>query len=293
VRLLSAVHDAGFVVSSSWPSRTESANTGVSSIKVTVTIGCRVAASQRGVAPAAQVDQEAQQVVAERVAGWEADGLALPDQLMASYGPAMEVYGRYSQVLLPDGEAGIERYLVLARKAVREAHRMKLDTLPLETFDPATRFAVFWLRSYGRTLVPKGEARFSAQADGLRITDIRAGMLNESKGSYRLTLEPPRSIDGRSPVFDVVRAMAGAWADGGLDAVAGVLRDAERSAGDEQVWAVVKDLAGHLPESDRDGRRLTAIIRNAITIKAQAAAWESRLAADSARQGEQLELMDL
>src|SRR5262249_29980702 len=46
-RLLSALHDAGFVVTSSWPSRTESANTGVASIKVTVTIACRVALGHR------------------------------------------------------------------------------------------------------------------------------------------------------------------------------------------------------------------------------------------------------
>ena len=45
-RLLGALHDAGFVVTCSWPSRTETANTGVASIKVTVTIGCRVASAE-------------------------------------------------------------------------------------------------------------------------------------------------------------------------------------------------------------------------------------------------------
>jgi len=298
VRLLTALTQAGFVVSSSWPSRTEQATTGVSSVRVTITIGCRVAEPKRSPATAEQVDREVQAVVASRVPGWEQDGLALPDQLMASYGPAMEVYGRYSRVVLPDNsEAGIERYLVLARNAVREAHKMKLDTLPLETFDAITRFAVFWLRSYGRTLVPKGEARFSAQADGLRIGDVRTGLLseNKSKGTYRLTLDPPRTISGNSSTFDVARAMAAAWDDGGLDAVAGVLRAAERTPGDEQVWAVVKDLAGHLPDSDQDGRRLTAIVRNESAIKAQATAWAARVAADDeARRahGQQLELID-
>jgi putative DNA methylase len=279
VRLLSALHEAGFVVSSSWPSRTESANTGVSSIKVTVTIGCRLALQSRPVATAAQVDHEAREAVIARVPGWERDGLALPDQLMASYGPAMEIYGRYSEVLQPNGdEAGIERYLVLARAAVRDAHKMKLDTLPLETFDAITRFAVFWMRSYGRMLVPKGEARFSAQADGLSLRDIRAGLLQESKGSFRLTFDAPKPLDGSSPVFDVVRAMAHQWAIGGMDTVAAVLRTAERAPDDEQVWAVVHDLIHHLPESDKDGRRLTAIARNATAIKSQAAAWQSALA---------------
>ena len=66
------------------------------------------------------------------------DGLALPDQLMAAYGPAMEVYGRYAQVLRPDGSTpALEHYLTLARKAVRDATALRLDELPLDTFDAA------------------------------------------------------------------------------------------------------------------------------------------------------------
>ena|SRR5664280_48489 len=45
--------------------------------------------------------------------------------------------------------------------------------LPLETFDAPTRFAVFWQRLYARTAVPKGEARFLAQADNLRLETTR------------------------------------------------------------------------------------------------------------------------
>ena len=110
-RLLGALHDAGFVVTSSWPSRTETANTGVASIKVTVTIGCRVARPDRPVATAGQVDREVLAEVKRRVREWDRDGLALPDQLMAAYGPAMEVYGRYAQVLRPDGSTPRARAL--------------------------------------------------------------------------------------------------------------------------------------------------------------------------------------
>ena len=124
-RLLGALHDAGFVVTSSWPSRTETANTGVASIKVTVTIGCRVARPDRPVATAGQVDRE---VARRGEASGSASGIGTawpsPDQLMAAYGPAMEVYGRYAQVLQPDGSTPpLEHYLTLARTAVRDATR--------------------------------------------------------------------------------------------------------------------------------------------------------------------------
>ena len=188
-RLLGALQTAGFVVTSAWPSRTESANTGVASIKVTITIGCRVAPERRLLGVAAQVDREVSDAVAERVRQWDADNLALEDQLMASYGPAMEVYGRHSRVLNPDGtDADLDRYLNIARRTVRDAMRLRVDELPLETFDATTRFAVFWLRAKGRAEVPKGEARFFAQADELRLEDLRDRILAESPAGFRLRL---------------------------------------------------------------------------------------------------------
>lgn len=267
LRLLSALRDAGFVVTSSWPSRTETSNTGVASIKVTVTIGCRVAAFKRPVATVAQVDREVTIAVKAAVRQWDADGLALTDQLMAAYGPAMEVYGRYSTVLSPRGdEAGLDRYLTLARAAVRDATSLKLDQLPLETFDAPTRFAVFWQRLYGRVDVPKGEARFLAQADNLRLEDLRGPLLIESKSGFKLRFDAPATVTQSTSSFEVARAMAGAWDDGGTEAVATVMASADRQANDAYLWAVVGDIVQQLPASDPVAKALTAVQRNAGTI---------------------------
>lgn len=267
LRLLGALRDAGFVVTSSWPSRTETAATGVASIKVTVTIGCRVAAPQRPIATVAQVDREVTTTVKAAVRQWDADGLALTDQLMAAYGPAMEVYGRYSRVLSPTGEeAGLDRYLTLARAAVRDATALKLDQLPLETFDAPTRFAVFWQRLYGRTDVPKGEARFLAQADNLRLEELRGALLSESKSGFKLKLDAPNAVTPASSSFEVARAMAQAWDDGGTEAVAGVMATADRQANDAHLWAIVAEIVRQVPASDPVGRALTAVQRNAGTI---------------------------
>jgi putative DNA methylase len=266
-RLLGALQSAGFVVTSAWPSRTESGNTGVASIRVTVSIGCRVAPAKRPLGMASEVDREIVQGVMERVRQWDADGLALEDQLMASYGPAMEVYGRYSRVLNPDGsDAGLDRYLTIARRAVRDAMRLRVDELPLETFDAITRFAVFWLRAKGRTEVPKGEARFFAQADELRLGDLRQRILAESKAGFKLRLDNPGPVTSAASVVEVVRAMAHAWDDGGTEAVAEVIGRAGREASDQHVWAVVGDLANHLPASDKTAKALAGIKRTSSTI---------------------------
>lgn len=271
-RLLGALHDAGFIVTSSWPSRTETASTGVASIKVTVTIGCRVAPTLRPVATAAQVDREVEEAVASAVRGWEADGLALDDQLMASHGPAMEVFGRYSSIMKPDGsQADLDRYVTLARSAVRDATALKLDELPLETFDSATRLAIFWHRLYGRNDVPKGEARFLAQADGLRLEEIRGPLMIESKKGFRLRLDGPPQVRAASSTFEVVRAMAAAWNDGGTESVARVIARAERQPNDPHLWAVVGELVRQLQPSDTVAKALSAVQRNATSIGTLAA----------------------
>jgi putative DNA methylase len=267
-RLLAALHDAGFVVTSSWPSRTESANTKVASVKVTITIGCRVAPMGREAATAAQVDREIADAIRPQVRNWTQDGLALADQMMAAYGPAMEVYGRYSTVIQPDGEsAPLERYLTLARRCVREATALRLDRIPIETFDAITRFAVFWMRVHGRTVVAKGEAIFLAQVDGLRLEDVRGKLLAESGKGFRLILDPPASVGPGSAEFDVARALAGAYISGGTEAASLVLAQWERPVDDEHLWAVIGDLAAQLPPSDTIAKALVALQRNTSTIK--------------------------
>lgn len=266
-RLLGALQTAGFVVTSDWPSRTESANTGVASIKVTMTIGCRVAPAERPVGVAGQVDREVADAVTERVRQWDADGLALEDQLMASYGPAMEVYGRHSQVLNPDDtDADLDRYLKIARRSVRDAMRLRVDELPLETFDPVTRFAVFWLRAKGRAEVPKGEARFFAQADELRLDDLRGRILAESPAGFRLRLDEPGKVGPESSTFEVVRAMAHAWEVGASEAVAAVIASAGREPTDQHLWAVVADLTRQIPSADGLAKALAGIKRVSNTV---------------------------
>jgi adenine-specific DNA methylase len=266
-KLLAALHEAGYVVTSSWPSRTESANTGVASIRVTVTIGCRVAAEGRPVATAAEVDRDATELVKQRVPGWNRDGLALGDQMMAAYGPVMEVYGRYSSVIEPDGTiASVDRYLTLARRAVREATALRLESLPLETFDSMTRFAFMWMKLHGRTLVPKGEARFLAQADSLRIEDIRGHLVSESSTGFRLVLDPPKALWPESALFDVARAMIGGYIEAGSDGASTALAQSERPPDDEHLWALIGWLANELPASDPVAKAVAAIVRNGGTI---------------------------
>lgn len=270
-RLLSALTEAGFVVTSSWPSRTETAVTGVATISVTVSIGACVAPANRPIGIAAQVDSEVIAEVKRRCRGWDTDGLALEDQLMASYGAALQVVGAYSKVIQPDGRGvSLEHYMTLARRAVRDAVALRLDELPLDTFDPHTRFAVFWHEVHGRIDVPKGEARFFAQSDGLRVEELRGPILTETKAGFRLRHDAPDQLTPASSAYEVVRGMIAAWS-AGTEPVAACLTAAERSPVDVHVWALVDWLAAKLPKSDPAAVALAAIKRNRGSIQASAA----------------------
>lgn len=270
-RLLSALTDAGFVVTSSWPSRTETAVTGVATISVTVSIGARVAAPGRPVGIAAQVDSDVIASVKERCRDWDKDGLALEDQLMASYGAALQVVGRYERVISPNGTTvPLENYMTLARKAVREAIALRLDEQPLEVFDPHTRLAVFWHEIHGRDVVPRGEARFFAQSDELRLEELRGPLLEETRAGFRLRHDKPDRLTPASSAYEVVRAMAAAHGQG-TDTVAECLATADKVPTDPQVWALVDWLATKLPPSDPVAVALAAIKRGRGTIQASAA----------------------
>jgi putative DNA methylase len=270
-RLLAALTDAGFVVTSSWPSRTETAVTGVATISVTVSIGARVAPVNRPIGLAAQVDAEVVAEVKERCRGWDADGLALEDQLMASYGAALQIVGRYRTVITPDGgTVSLKHYMELARRAVRDAVALRLDELPLETFDPRTRLAIFWHEVYGRIDVPKGEARFFAQSDGLRIEELRGPLLAEMKAGFRLRHDAPERLTPASSVYEIVRGMAAAW-PAGTDAVAACIMTADRSPIDAHIWALVDWLTTKLPTPDPVALALAAVKRNRGSVQAAAA----------------------
>jgi hypothetical protein len=175
-------------------------------------------------------------------------------------------------VITPSGaDVPLEHYMGLARRAVRDAVALRLDDLPLDTFDAFTRLAVFWHELYGRNDVPKGEARFFAQSDELRLDDLRGPILAESKKGFSLRHDGPDKITPSSSTYELVRGMAAAWSQG-TDAVGAVIAAAERTATDAHVWAIVNWLATKIPASDVVAKQLAAIQRNRGTVQAATSA---------------------
>jgi putative DNA methylase len=262
-RFLRSVAAADLVLTGSWPARTEASNgAGSANIVTTLTMACRRAPTGRPVGKAHLVEAEVRAEIKARVPTWDAAGLAPTDQLMASAGPAMEVAGRYEQILNHLGEpVDPAHYLVVARRAVEEAAAVVIEHLPLETFDVRTRFALSWARLYRRSVAAKSEARWQALAADVP-GDALKGILEDADKGVRLSYA--KSWKGTptetSATIDVAMAMAKAWPDG-LDSVAEVLVAAGRDTADNYLWAAIGYLSTLLPEADPDAVAWTSLVR--------------------------------
>ena len=263
-RLLSALTEAELVLTGSWPAKTEAGGQqGKANIVTTLTMSCRPAPPSRKSGRANLVEAEVRREVKDRVPKWQVAGLALPDQRMASAGPAMEVAGRYSEVLDTLGKPVLlDRYLLVARRAVDDAAAIEIDHLPLETFDARTRFALSWARDYGRDLAAKSEGRWQALAWDLDMSRLKGVLADLDKG-FRLAFasECKEAVNEESQVIDIAMSMARAWSDG-LDAVGQVLTAARREPDDPYLWAAMTYLSSRLPEADPDAMAWTGLVRS-------------------------------
>src|ERR687891_107836 len=167
-----------------------------------------------------------------------------------SSGP-MEVFGRYSSILAPDGTAeGLDRYLTLARQAVRVRHDAHAGPAP--PGDLRRPHSVRGVLGYGSTAAS--------------IEDVRDDLLTETKAGFKLRPAAPETASTAASTFEVARAVAAAWTAGGTEAVAAAIAATDREPHDRHLWAVVGDLVARLPAADPTAKALTAVQRNVVAI---------------------------
>ena len=271
-RVLTAVSDAGLVLTGSWPASTEKGGRQEGEyIDNTIMMACRAASPNRPVGDVRRVDDEVRSEIARRVPEWTADGLADSDQRMAAIAPAMEVVGRYSEVRDFTGvPVPIQHFLGLAHKAVEEAANVRIDKFRLTDFDERTRFAISWARQHGRRVAAASEARWQRLSYDMSEGEVE-GIIAKEKGGSRLAYGEEASsrlsLHPSSAVIDIALAVAAEGRSLSDIAVALHLLDREN---DEMLWAAMSELARLVGESDRDGQTWAWAVRNRQLICGQA-----------------------
>lgn len=161
--LINAIFAAGFTVDSTWPIDTElttALKADLSALSSSIVVSCR----PRIVGSAASfkdVRKEIEKIVEESIKRFWDYGFRGADLIVACYGPAVGVFGKYERVEKADGTpVEIPELLELARKAARDAiaGEFKGDNL-------STLYYV-WANLYGAAEQAWDDARLVVQIGG-------------------------------------------------------------------------------------------------------------------------------
>ena len=221
-RMLQGLVDAGLMITSTWPMRTEQRgglrSHGRNALASSVVIACRPRPADAPVATLGEFQAALRRELARAMKVLLHSGIAPVDLEQAAIGPGMTVFSRYAKVVGADGRAvAVRKALELINKALDEIREQEEGDLDVET-----RFAVSWFAEFGSDWGPFGRAEDLARAKNVSVEGlVQAGIVASVPGKVRLLrpdeLDPewdPRS-DTRLTVWEVTHQLLRRLQSGG------------------------------------------------------------------------------
>jgi putative DNA methylase len=210
VTFLEAVLRAGFVLTGTWPVRTEyTGNLKVArnALASSVVLVCRKRLPDASIISRREFQRELNAVLPEaldemtRGAGEDRSPVAPVDLSQAIIGPGMAVFSKYSAVLEADGSP----------MSVRTALQLINRFLAEDDFEADTQLCLHWFEQHGWDAGRFGDADTLSRAKGTSVDGLReAGVLEAGGGSVRLLRwsEYPAGWDprqdARKPVWETL-----------------------------------------------------------------------------------------
>lgn len=265
--LLEAVISAGWVITATWPLRTESAtrmrSIGSNALASSIVLALRPrdesaqATTRRGFLAALKSR------LPDALREMQQGAIAPVDLAQSTIGPGMAVFSSYSKVVEADGSSmSVKTALALINQALDEVLAEQDGDL-----DADTRFCLKWYSQYGWAEKAFGEADVLARATNTSVDGLaRGGVLTSRAGRVRLL--PPQELpamwdpdaDERLSVWEATMHLARVLDAGGLEA-AGALMP---RVGQRVDLETVQRLAYRLYEFTQSTRRSDALLFNAL-----------------------------
>lgn len=204
--LFTALIQSGFTITATWPIKTESENSlhqaKKNAAQSTVFLVARKRVPDAGTgyfdrAMQAEIRQRAESA-ADRL---QKEGLNAVDQLVGSFGPALEVYSRYAEVRTDTGdEVGVHRAIDIASDAVSNWRIQQLAARGLQGVEAEGRFALLCWDVLGAAEFRFNEAKLLGHAVGMGVENLVAAGLVARKADKINILSAkdrrrPRAID--------------------------------------------------------------------------------------------------
>ena len=191
--LFSALIEAGFTITATWPVKTDSQHSlhiaNKNAAESSVLLVARKREPDAGRAYFTESMREEirarARASAERL---QQEGLNAIDQLVGSFGPAMEVFSRHDEVRYDTGgTVPIGLALDEAAEAISEWRLEQLSTRGLEGVEPEGRFALLYWDVLGAAEVRFNEAKLLGHAVGMDVQDlVAAGLVTKESDKVKM-----------------------------------------------------------------------------------------------------------
>ncbi|RMG44915.1 MAG: DUF1156 domain-containing protein, partial [Acidobacteria bacterium] len=276
--LINALFEAGLTVTATYPIDTERGNRMValdaSALESSITVICRpreagAAASFR------QVRQEIERVVAESVHRFFEYGLRGADLIVACYGPAVGVFGRYERVERADGTpVKVPELLELVKEAALRAIAGEFQG------DTLSRLYFVWASLYGVSEQAWDDARILVQigGDSEDAMDVarRHGLFVVNGAKCRLALIKDRAErrhigeDAGAPLIDQLHRAMLLWKEERRADLVRYLSDHDL-LDHVPFWKLAQALFEVLPRGGEDRKLISALLseREALRLEAK------------------------
>ena len=203
--LFTALISSGFTITATWPVKTESEHSLHQAKKNAAQSTVFLVARKRDPDAGTGYFDRAMQAEIRRRAESAADrlqkeGLNAVDQLVGSFGPALEVYSRYAEVRTDTGdEVGVDRAIDIASDAVSNWRIQQLAARGLEGVEAEGRFALLCWDVLGAAEFRFNEAKLLGHAVGMDVSQlVAAGLVTRSSDKIKIlsaSRPPPEQGD--------------------------------------------------------------------------------------------------
>lgn len=227
--MLSAIIQAGFAITGTWPMRTEMANrsiaSGTNALASSIVLVCRKRAIDAPMCTRRDFINTLKRELKPALQKLQASNIAPVDLAQSAIGPGMGVYSRYSKVLEADGTP-------MSVRAALQIINQELDLYFNEQngeLDKESRFCVELYTQCAFNDIKFGEADVLARAKNTSVDKLRAdGVMYSEKGVVHLLTreEIPTEIDRSKGIWlltqQLTRAMETDGVEGAAKIVAGI-----------------------------------------------------------------------
>jgi len=274
--LINALLEAGLSITATYPIDTElttQLKAKISALSSSITVICRP--RQVGAAGSFRdVRQEIDRVVAESVHRFWEYGFRGADLIVACYGPAVGVFGRYERVERADGTpVGVPELLELVKESALKAIAGEF------TGDLHSRLYFVWANLYGTSTQAWDDARLVVQiggegedalhiarGHGLFVVDgstCRLALLRDREGFHHL------GDDVSASLIDQLHHAMQLWKDENRAALVRYLREHDLMD-HAPFWKLAQALFEVLPRGEEDWKLVSALLGERETLRIEA-----------------------